>query len=46
MPRERSTARGMSRLALRLSSPIAVTDSKPTRMRMAMHAWMKTNDMR
>ena len=44
MPRERSTARGMSRLALRASSPIEVTDSNPTRMRMAMQAWMTMNE--
>ena len=38
---ESSTARGMSRLAFLASSPIEVTDSNPTRIRMAMQAWMK-----
>ena len=34
------TAMGMSRLAFLASPPMAVTDSKPTRMRMATVAWM------
>ena len=36
------TAMGISRLAFFASPPMAVTDSKPTRMRMAMVAWTKT----
>ena len=31
----------MSFLGFLASSPIAVTDSKPTRIRIAMQAWMK-----
>ena len=31
----------MSRLAFFASSPIDVTDSNPTRIRIAMQAWMK-----
>src|SRR5215470_10296643 len=42
MSRDRRTARGMSRFAFFASSPIAVTDSKPTRIRIAIHAWMIT----
>ena len=34
----------MSRFAFFASSPIEVTDSKPTRMRIAMQAWMKMNE--
>ena len=38
MNSESSTARGMSRLAFFASSPIEVTDSNPTRIKMAMQA--------
>ena len=34
----------MSRFAFFASSPIDVTDSKPTRIRIAMHAWMIMNE--
>ncbi len=40
MASESKTARGMSFLGFFASSPMEVTDSNPTRMRMAMHAWM------
>ncbi len=34
----------MSRLAFFASSPIDVTDSNPTRIKMAMQAWMNTSE--
>ena len=40
MNSDNNTARGMSRLAFFASSPSEVTDSKPTRIKIAMHAWM------
>src|SRR5579862_7832041 len=42
MPSDASTAMGMSRLGFTASSPIEVTDSNPTRIRIAMQAWMMT----